>query len=186
MLISRKRNKTPVNTCGRSRRDFEKINIEARKHLADSTEGETQARGIELVDVGISNIDFVASVRMKTFERWKAERDAISTRNITEGERLKKEILNMTNAEVEKIQGDGQRQASEIRGKADAEVIKRYADAISVTGDFFTFVRTLEAYEKAFTDETQLVLTTDNDFSSRCNTWANRTRLLQHNLALLQ
>ena len=142
------------------------INADARKRMAAVSDGEEslQSRGIELIDVGISHIDFVDSVRMKTFERWKAERDAISTRNITEGEQLKQEILNMTNSEVEKIKGEGQRQASETRGKADAEVIKRYADAISATGEFYTFVRTLEAYEKALSSNAQLILTTDNDF----------------------
>ncbi len=161
--IPHEKKKVSTHVVGREA-ILDKINNEARNRLVDSTQAESQARGIELIDVGISSIDFVSSVRMKTFERWKAERDAISTRNVTEGERLKKEILNMTNAEVERIQGDGQRLASEIRGKADAEIIKRYADAISVTGDFFTFVRTLEAYEKSFSDKTQIVLTTDNAF----------------------
>ncbi len=91
---------------------LEKINADARARMsAAASEGgseeDLQSRGIELVDVGISHIDFVDSVRMKTFERWKAERDAISTRNVTEGERLKQEILNMTKAEVERIQGEG-------------------------------------------------------------------------------
>ncbi len=142
------------------------INADARKRMAAASgeEDSLQSRGIELVDVGISHIDFVDSVRMKTFERWKAERDAISTRNITEGEELKLQILNMTNAEVERIHGEGQRVASETRGKADAEVIKRYADAISATGEFYTFVRTLEAYEKSLSNNSQLILTTDNDF----------------------
>ncbi len=146
---------------------LKKINLDARNRLAASstTEDGEQMRGIELIDVGISHIDFVDSVRMKTFERWKAEREAISTRNVTEGERLKQEILNMTKAEVERIQGEGQRQASETRGLADAEVIKRYADVSSKTGDFYTFARTLEAYEKSLSgNDTQLILTTDNDF----------------------
>ncbi len=145
---------------------LQEINVDARKRMSAASDSadSLQSRGIELIDVGISHIDFVDSVRMKTFERWKAERDAISTRNITEGEQLKQEILNMTNAEVEKIQGEGQRQASETRGRADADVIKRYADAISATGEFYTFVRTLEAYEKSLSNQTQLILTTDNDF----------------------
>ncbi len=146
---------------------LKEINEDARGRMTASTDAEEalQARGIELVDVGISHIDFVDSVRMKTFERWKAERDAISTRNITEGERLKQEILNSTNSEVERIHGEGQRTASETRGRADAEVIRRYADGIAATGEFYSFVRTLEAYEKSLSDsETQLILTTDNDF----------------------
>ncbi len=145
---------------------LKEINDDARGRMSASTDPDEalQSRGIELIDVGISHIDFVDSVRMKTFERWKAERDAISTRNITEGERLKQEILNSTNSEVERIHGEGQRTASETRGHADAQVIKRYADGIAATGEFYTFVRTLEAYEKALSNQTQLILTTDNDF----------------------
>ena len=141
------------------------INTAARKSLvANANNEEDGARGIELVDVGISHIDFVTQVRQTTFERWIAERDAISTGNVKEGERRKQEILNMTNREIEKIRGEGQRKASEIRGNADAEVIKRYADAISEVGEFYTFVRTLEAYEKSISRQTEMILTTDNDF----------------------
>lgn len=144
---------------------LELINQEARNSLAANTKDEEAgARGIELVDVGISHIDFVTEVRKTTFERWIAERDAISTRNVKEGEQRKQEILNMTNRDIEKIQGEGQRSASQIRGNADAQVIKRYADAISEVGEFYTFVRTLEAYEKAISQQTEIILTTDNDF----------------------
>jgi modulator of FtsH protease HflC len=146
---------------------LQKINSDARNRLAATAASEDgeQMRGIELVDLGISHIDFVDSVRMKTFERWKAEREAISTRNVTEGERLKQQILSMTKAEVERIQGDGQREASETRGRADAEVIKRYAEVSEKVGDFYFFARTLEAYEKSLSGSgTQIILTTDSDF----------------------
>ncbi len=140
---------------------LQRVNEAARKSLASTDDG---ARGVELIEVGISHIDFVDTVRTTTFERWIAEREAISTRTVKQGEQAKQEILNKTNAEIEKIHGEGQRQSSEIRGKADAEVIKRYADAISEVGEFYTFVRTLEAYEKALSGQTELILTTDNDF----------------------
>lgn len=147
------------------------INKEARKSLASNSNDEgSGARGIELVSVGISHIDFVEQVRRTTFERWIAEREAISTGNIKEGEQQKQEILNMTNREIEKIQGEGQKKASEIRGNADAQVIKGYAEAISEVGEFYTFVRTLEAYEKAISNDTQLILTTDNAFLQQLQT----------------
>lgn len=150
------------------RKILDQINKEARDSLAANAganeSGETGNRGIELVNVGISHIDFVDSVRTSTFLRWISERQTISTRNEKVGEQQSKEIINKTNAEIEEIQGDGQRIASETRGKADAEVIKRYADAIAEVGEFYTFVRTLEAYEKSITSDTELILTTDNDF----------------------
>ncbi len=140
---------------------LEKVNETARRSLASTEDG---ARGVELIEVGISHIDFVEAVRKSTFDRWIAERDAISTRNVKAGELAKNEIINKTNAEIEKIRGEGQRKASEIRGKADAQVIKRYADAIGEVGEYYAFVRTLEAYEKALSGNTELVLTTDNEF----------------------
>lgn len=144
---------------------LKQINEEARNSLAaKSGEIGSGNRGIELVDVGISHIDFVEKVRNSTFERWIAERETISTRNVKLGEQQSQEIINKTNAEIEEIRGDGTRTASQIRGKADAEVIKRYADAISEVGEFYTFVRTLEAYEISINNETELILTTDNDF----------------------
>ncbi len=144
---------------------LEKINTAARHSLvANVDDAEEGARGIELVDVGISHIDFVETVRRTTFQRWIAERDSFSAYNVKIGEQQKQEILNKTNAEVERIQGEGQRTASITRGNADAEVIQRYAEAISEVGDFYTFVRTLEAYEKSINEQTELILTTDNDF----------------------
>lgn len=140
---------------------LEKINEAARRSLAATDGGN---RGIELAEVGITQIDFVDTVRKTTFERWIAERDAISTRNVTDGEQAKQEILNRTEAEVERIRGEAQKTASETKGEADGLIIRRYADAISSVGDFYTFVRTLEAYESAMNNQTELILTTENDF----------------------
>ncbi|MCC7335155.1 MAG: protease modulator HflC [Pirellulaceae bacterium] len=144
---------------------LEKINAAAMHSLAANVDGdESGSRGIELVDVGISHIDFVETVRRTTFMRWIAERESFSAHNVKIGEQQKQEILNKTHAEVERIQGEGQRTASILRGQADAKVIRNYAEAISEVGEFYTFVRTLEAYEKSINEQTELILTTDNDF----------------------
>ena len=144
---------------------LERIKAEAHRRLASTgNDGESSGRGIELIDLGISQIGFVDSVRRKTFDRWIAERQAISARNINEGERLKAAIINGTKAEVAKIEGEGEQKSSEEKGKTDAEVIRRYAEALEQTGEFFTFVRTLEAYEKSIGPESQLILSTDSPF----------------------
>lgn len=144
---------------------LKRIKTEAQQRLATSGgDGETAARGIELIDVGISQLGFVDSVRRKTFDRWIAERQAISAKNVNEGERLKAAIINETKAEVAKIESEGQQKAAELKGKTDADVIRRYAAAIQETGEFFTFVRTLQAYEKSLDNNSQLILSTDSPF----------------------
>lgn len=143
---------------------LDEIKKEAQRRLASNADGESPSRGIRLIDVGISQIAFVDSVRIKTFDRWVAEREAISARNVNEGERLKSALIDQTKAEVERIEGEGQQQASKTKGEADAEVIKNYATVINEVGEFYEFVRTLEAYEKAITSDSRLILTTDSEF----------------------
>jgi membrane protease subunit HflC len=120
-------------------------------------------RGIELVEVGISNIEFVPQVRLAAFERQKAFMQSIAAGYTNAGLQRKQEIINMTNAEVERLMGEGEQQSRVIKGQADAENISKTAAAIKETGDFYEFVRTLEMYEAALQGKTRLILTTDSD-----------------------
>lgn len=138
--------------------------VQAGVDTAATQGGQPGTRGIELVDVGIAQIDFVPKVREAAFERLVAFMESIAALYENEGEREKQEIINRTEAEVEKIEGEGKQQANEIRGQADAEIIAEYAKAITETGEFYTFVRTLEAYKLAMQSDTTLVLTTDSSF----------------------
>jgi modulator of FtsH protease HflC len=126
------------------------IRAETKKRLTETVEeGGADGVAIEIIDVGISQLMFVASVRQKTFDRWVSEREAISMLIVKEGE---------------KIQGMGQKEASETKGKADAEVIRKYAEVIGKDPEFFSFVRTLQAYEKSIGEDTRLILSTDSEF----------------------
>ncbi|WP_337175156.1 protease modulator HflC [Paludisphaera sp.] len=123
----------------------------------------SQGRGIELVDVGISRIEFVPQVREAAFDRAISLMEAIAAKTIAEGEQRRQEIINRTNAEVEKIEGEGKQEASILRGRVDADVIEDYAKAINEAGDFYQFSRTLDAYKEAFKTDTRLILTTDGE-----------------------
>jgi len=120
-------------------------------------------RGIELVDVGISNIGFVASVREAAFERLRAYMESIAAAYENAGKQRKQEILNRTQAEVEKIHGEGEEKSKRIRGEVDAQIIEGYARAIEETEDLYEFVKTLELLEKTLNSQTRLILTTDSE-----------------------
>ena len=133
------------------------------KNLNMTADGGETDRGIALVDVGISNITFVPTVRQAAFEKQKAFMESIAARHLNEGERLKQEILNRTHREVEQILGKGAETSTVTRGEVDAEIIKRYATAIEATGDFYKFIETLKVYESALKQDTRLILTTDSE-----------------------
>jgi modulator of FtsH protease HflC len=141
------------------------IQKEIKKQLIDADDAGDQGtnRGIELVDVGISNIGFVQSVRVAAFERLTAFMEAISARYRNEGEQRKQEIINEATAEAEKILGEGEEQSKRLKGEVEAEIIELYAKAIQTTGEFYNFQRTLEVYENALGGDTRLIMTTDND-----------------------
>ncbi len=143
---------------------MDQIKEDAQHALAQdgSREGQTLGRGIELVDVGLSRIEFVPEVREAAFERAVSLMEAIATKTTSEGEQRKKEIINKTQAEVQKIEGEGKQEANIKKGKADADIIDAYAKAMRETGEFYTFIRTLEAYKEALKGDTRLILTTDS------------------------
>ena len=61
------------------------------------------------------------------------------------------------------------RQATEIRGRADAEATEIYASAYNQSvqsRSFYEFLRTMEAFEKTIDPNTWLVVSTDSDYFS--------------------
>jgi modulator of FtsH protease HflC len=141
------------------------IKLEAQRALAEGGQGpgQSKGRGIELVDVGLSRIEFVPTVREAAFDRAISLMEAIAVKTISEGEQRKKEIINRTKAEVEKIEGQGKQEANVLKGRVDAEIIDAYAKAIGETGEFYNFTRTLEIYKEALKGDTRLILTTDSE-----------------------
>jgi membrane protease subunit HflC len=140
----------------------EQIKEIVHRKLSEGDESGHSLRGIELVDVGISRIDFVPRVREAAFNRQIARWEAIASFYTNQGEKRKRQILNRTEARVQEILGEGKQQANEIRGEVEARIIDSYAEAIRETGEFYNFVRTLEAYEAAMGPNTRMILTTDS------------------------
>lgn len=48
--------------------------------------------------------------------------------------------------------------------KADAEAISIYAQAYSQGPDFYSFLKTLETYQKTIDENSTIILTTDSDY----------------------
>jgi len=120
--------------------------------------------GMEVADVHIKRVNYVPSVRERVYERMISERTRIAKLFESEAEEERNRILGNTRKELDEIEGDMEQRSAEIRGEADAAVIKIYAEAIDRDLEFFEFLRRLEAYEATLRSDTRLILSTDNEF----------------------
>jgi len=62
------------------------------------------------------------------------------------------------------IRSTAYRRVQEIRGKADAEATRVYAQSYSRNPEFYAFLRTLELYGEGSNKNSVAILTTDSDF----------------------
>ncbi len=122
--------------------------------------------GIELIDIRIKRINYVASVQKKVFDRMISERQRIAAQYRSEGEGEKAAILGKMRKELDRISSEAYRRSQEIKGKADAQVTKIYGDAFGKDPAFYSFFKTLEIYRKYPNKNTSIIITTDSDFYS--------------------
>ena len=120
--------------------------------------------GIEVVDVRIKRINYVAEVQKAVFGRMIAERKQIAEKFRSEGQGESRKIEGEKDKELKKISSEAYRTSQEIKGKADAEAARLYAEAFGRDSEFYSFVKTLEVYKNTLDENTALVLSTDSDF----------------------
>ncbi|MFH1847698.1 MAG: protease modulator HflC, partial [Candidatus Omnitrophota bacterium] len=146
-----------VEKINTGRNLLEQLILKKARHLAPQY-------GIELVDVRIKRINYVKAVRAKVYERMIAERQRAAERYLSEGQGRKAEIDGQREKELKQITSDAYRKAEVLKGKGDAEVIKIYARAYEKDPSFYSFIKTLETYEKTIDDKTTVILTTDSEY----------------------
>ena len=120
--------------------------------------------GVEVIDVRIKRADLPAEVAHSVYARMKAERQRIAKKYRSEGEEEAVKIRATTNKEKTILLAESYRQAEKLKGEGDAEAIKVYAEVFEKDPEFYSFVRTLEAYEKSLRRDTTVVLPSDSEF----------------------
>ncbi|HCB0557712.1 TPA: protease modulator HflC [Klebsiella pneumoniae] len=123
------------------------------------------ALGIEVVDVRIKQINLPAEVSEAIYNRMRAEREAVARRHRSQGQEEAEKLRATADYEVTKTLAEAERQGCILRGEGDAESAKLFADAFSQDPGFYSFIRSLRAYEKSFqSNQDVMVLSPDSDF----------------------
>ena len=130
--------------------------------LTVASVGLKEQYGMELSVVHIKRVNYIESVRRTVYDRMKSERVRIAKLFESEAEEEKNRIIGLTTKELDGIKGEQEQRAAEIRGGANAEVIRIAAEAYSQSPEFYEFLRHLETYKKILGRGTRLVLSTDN------------------------
>ena len=126
-------------------------------------DGLAEEYGIELVAVHIKRVKYNNTVRDEVYNRMRSERGEIAKTFQSEAEKKGNVIKGLTTKELDQILGEMERKSKEIRGAADAEVIRLTAESYSKDPDFFQFLQQLELYKQALKRDTNLVLSTNSE-----------------------
>jgi membrane protease subunit HflC len=114
--------------------------------------------GVDVVDVRITRVDYVAAITESVYRRMEAER-----------KRVANELRSTGAAEGEKIRADADRQrevtianayreAQKIKGEGDAEAARVYAESFGRDPQFAQFYRSLDAYKASFNKKSDVMV----------------------------
>lgn len=128
--------------------------------------------GIAILDFRFKRINYVEEVRQTVYDRMISERNRIADKFRSEGQGEAARINGEKERELKAIQSEAFRKAQEIKGRADAQAANIYANAYDQTSssrELYSFIRSMEAYQNVFDNQTSIILSTDSDFYKYLN-----------------
>jgi membrane protease subunit HflC len=134
------------------------------RSIRDSVEANAKPLGIEIVDVRIVRADVPEGTVQSVYDRMKSEREREAAQYRAQGQEYSLQIRSRADRDVTVLLADAERKAQELRGQGDAEAIKVQAAAYGADPQFFSFYRSLQAYQNAMGPGTTLVLSPKGDF----------------------
>ncbi len=127
--------------------------------------------GIEVVDVRIKRINLSDAVSESVFGRMRSERAAEAAEHRSTGEKEAVNIRASTDKQVRILVAEATKDAALLQGQGDATATRVYAEAYNQNKDLYSFLRSLEAYNKSFNgSDSMMVLDPKSDFFKHFNT----------------
>jgi membrane protease subunit HflC len=121
--------------------------------------------GVIVVDVRVKKIDLPPDVSESVYQRMNAEREKEAREHRSQGQELAEGIRAAADREVTVLKANAYRDAEQVRGEGDAEATRIYAESFSQDKEFYSFTRSLRAYQDAFQNSGDILLIQpDSDF----------------------
>ncbi|GAA5648539.1 MULTISPECIES: protease modulator HflC [Vibrio] len=133
--------------------------------LNDTRESAMKDLGVRVVDFRMKKINLPDEISESIYRRMRAERESVARKHRSQGREKAEVIRAQAELEVATILAEADKTARVTRGEADAQAAKIYSDVYSKDPEFFAFLRSLKAYEKSFSEKSDiLVLDPKSDF----------------------
>jgi modulator of FtsH protease HflC len=133
--------------------------------IRDDLNQETRGYGIYIADVRIRRADLPSENSAAIYSRMQKEREREANEYRAEGDETGQRIRARAEREVTVIEAEANRESQIVRGEGDAEKTRLLGDAYGQDPDFFSFFRSMQAYQEALTgDTTTVVLSPNSEF----------------------
>src|SRR5262245_11906214 len=133
--------------------------------VRDQLDREARVYGISVVDVRIRRADLPDQNSQAVYQRMQTERQREAAEFRAQGSQRSQEIRSKADRDVTVLVADATSKSDQIRGEGDGERNRIFAEAFGKDPDFFSFYRSMQAYEAGMRhNDTRMVLNPESEF----------------------
>ncbi|MCG2580685.1 MAG: protease modulator HflC [Marinobacter sp.] len=121
--------------------------------------------GIEVLDIRVKAIEFPGEVSQNVYRRMATERQKLAQEFRSRGRELAEGIRADADRQRTVVLAEAFAEAEETRGEGDGLAARIYADAYGANEEFYSFYRSLQAYQNTFSSKDDImVIDANSDF----------------------
>lgn len=133
--------------------------------IRDLVNAEASRLGAEVIDVRIRRADLPRQISERIYNRMQTERAREAAEFRAQGSEQAQKIRARADRDVVVLRAEAQRQADQVRGEGDAERNRVFAEAYNQDPQFFSFYRSMQAYETGLKGgDTRLIMSPNSEF----------------------
>ena len=137
---------------------------EIMKLVTKRTNEKAKEYGITVLDVRIKRADMPQEIANSIYNRMRTERERIAKEYRAQGKEEAQKIRAKTDKEKIVLLAEAYKKEQGIRGEGDAKSIKIYAGSLEKDPEFYSFIRSMEAYKTLFKEKSTIILPPDTEF----------------------
>lgn len=134
-------------------------------NITQQANAQVEKYGISIVDIRIKRIDLTTKISNDVYRRMKSERQQYAADIRAQGRESAERLKADADRQRTIILANAYNKGQSLRGTGDAKSAEIYAKAYDKDREFYSFYRSLKAYEKSFAGQGDLmVLEPNSDF----------------------